>query len=524
MFDLGDIVTLVSFLVIKPTLILLLTFWLVRQFARDSAAAQFYCLSLGLVALLGLPLGTLLLPAIEIAVLPSLPGWSPATPWSGGVVVVTAVLAVYLLGLFWVLFYVAGGVFMVNRQYRRCLPCRDRHTLAQVEEIRVALAITRPLAVVVAPALHTPQVWGWWRPVLMIPPALCIWSTERRRRVLIHELAHIKRNDWLVLMTTRLVCALFWFIPLTWIAARRLQTMAEVACDDQVVAMAGRRLDYAEDLVSMVKQARRQAHSDVVLAAAAPSQLADRIRALLDGARDRSHFSVANRTWLCLLGLATLLPLSSLQATVLPEAVNRARSYLVQPLVPVDLPPVTASRDRAASVDGDDLAILKAQLVDRRQPPAAMEQLVVFAELPPALPQDWVEGIDVALPGTTLRQAEVQIRGYMPLVTVTPVYPQRARRRGIEGQVIVQFTISPQGRVAQPRIVVSQPARVFDRAVLKALQGFRFRPYYSEGEPLAISGVTETFTFRLSEPEPAGQHRRRPAFSGPTQIVRADSG
>ncbi|TQV85632.1 M56 family metallopeptidase [Exilibacterium tricleocarpae] len=521
MFDLGDIVTLVSFLVIKPTLILLLIFWLLKQFTYDSAAAQFYCLSLGMLALLGLPLAAALMPAIEVAVLPAHnPAWTLAGPLSGTTAVLAGLLAIYLLGVFWVLFYTASGVLMVYRRGRGCPPCRDRHTLALIDELRAALGIGRPVAVVVVPSLHTPQVWGWRRPLLLIPPALTIWPAERQRRVLIHELAHVQRHDWALLMLTKLVCALFWFLPLTWLAGRRLQAMAELACDDRVVELAGRRLDYAEDLISMVKHARRQAHSDVVLSAAAPSQLADRIRALLDGARDRGHCSTASRIGLWLLVLALLLPLSSLQATSLPDAVARVKHYLVQPvsLAAAHADLETVDKPATESPATIDLAAMKAGLQVDSPPP--MEQLLVVARQAPEQREDWVAGIAQPLLAP-VQHAEVQILGYMPLVTVTPIYPERARRRGLEGRVIVQFTISPQGRVEQPRILVSQPGRVFDRAVLRALRGFRFRPYRIEGEPVAVTGVTETFIFRLTEPENPQRRRHPPPFAGPTQIARA---
>ncbi len=85
----------------------------------------------------------------------------------------------------------------------------------------------------------------------------------------------------------------------------------------------------------------------------------------------------------------------------------------------------------------------------------------------------------------------------LPVVKVRPVYPQRALSRGIEGHVLVQFTIDALGRVVDARVVEAQPAGIFDHAALQAVERFRYKPRVVNGEPTAVSGVRHLISFAL---------------------------
>ncbi len=130
--------------------------------------------------------------------------------------------------------------------------------------------------------ITVPMVWGVFRPVILLPIGADNWQTERLRAVLFHELAHIKRRDWVMQMIAQVVCAVYWFNPLVWFAARWMRIEAEQACDDQVLNAGYQPTDYAQHLLDIVRNVNVASFaSRAAVAMACPSKIEERLRTVL---------------------------------------------------------------------------------------------------------------------------------------------------------------------------------------------------------------------------------------------------
>ena len=92
-----------------------------------------------------------------------------------------------------------------------------------------------------------------------------------------------------------------------------------------------------------------------------------------------------------------------------------------------------------------------------------------------------------AAPSMALNEPEI-------VEAVAPDFPRAAERRGIEGHVVVRYNVSPEGAIADIEVVEATPAGVFERAVMQALEGWR---YVSSAE--ATEGVERRFDFAFAD-------------------------
>lgn len=85
----------------------------------------------------------------------------------------------------------------------------------------------------------------------------------------------------------------------------------------------------------------------------------------------------------------------------------------------------------------------------------------------------------------------------IPLVRIKPIYPVRAANRRIEGWVKIEFTITKEGTVKDAIVVASQPESIFNRAALKAIKRWKFKPHIIAGDAYEQRAV-QTLKFNLS--------------------------
>ena len=121
------------------------------------------------------------------------------------------------------------------------------------EEISRDYRLRRPVTLLQSSHPSLLVTWGLARPKVILPSAADAWTEERARVVLSHELAHIRRGDWIVQLSAELLRAFYWFNPLLWVACRRLRLESEHACDDEVMRRGFDGTDYATHLIELAR-------------------------------------------------------------------------------------------------------------------------------------------------------------------------------------------------------------------------------------------------------------------------------
>lgn len=158
-------------------------------------------------------------------------------------------------------------------------------------------------------------------PTVVLPAAAESWSDDRRRAVLLHELAHVKRHDLVGHTLGRVACALYWFHPLVWTAAKHLRAESEKACDDLVLSCGARPSEYAQHLLDMVTSVRAHGAPVMALPMARKKEFEGRMLAILDPAIRRASPGRAQSAAV----IATLGVLSLTVAAVSPASAHPPR-------------------------------------------------------------------------------------------------------------------------------------------------------------------------------------------------------
>ena len=206
------------------------------------------------------------------------------------------------------------SALVVRGLVRRSEPLDDQSWLTPLYEVSDRLGLDEPPRLLMSRDAKMPFACGLATPTIVLPAECEGWTHERRLAVLLHELAHVRRRDLLGHTLGRLVCAMYWFHPLAWTAARQLRAESERACDDLALACGTRATDYAEHLLDIVTSVRREATPMVALAMARRKEFEGRMLAILDPELRHSTPSRAQSATL----IGTLALLSIVVGAVVP--------------------------------------------------------------------------------------------------------------------------------------------------------------------------------------------------------------
>lgn len=493
---------------IKPALLLSIMMMLWLLVRNKSAALQHFVLSVGLLGMLLLPLLASIAPVIPFNFDLSrlITHWFPLDYFSSLSTLLEqgltqtqwlVVAALYLLPATSLLFYLLLGVIGLWQQQKSAQKITDPELLAQATVLRELADVQRPVQLLTAPDVKSPYTWGLFRPVIVLPRAVLLWDEDKRVSVLMHELGHIARWDWLISLLVKITCAFFWFLLPIWWVAHQLFLQAEIACDDYIYKLRDKHLSYAKNLLAFATLEGNHSVDDSAMYMRGHSDIHQRILAVLD--KQRPHHSVATESaqYYVLIGALLLCIFAGVQWIPLRAQMNASVDNVLKIQWEDKQDALRHNTEVRSEIFSWALVqSLKPVLSDAPSPLEIIEQVHVAAVKPDKTELAELSGIELGSP-SVLPIPRIQVEGFLPIKLVTPVYPARALSKGVEGWVEVEFTIDTTGHIINPRIIDRSPSRVFDHSVLTALKKSHYRPQVIDGQPIVVQGVTELFRFTL---------------------------
>jgi beta-lactamase regulating signal transducer with metallopeptidase domain len=315
--------------------------------AGASAAARHMAWLFGIAALLALPVLAYVVPDLRLPLLPAEAATSAAGPppaasaapfvppepvatglpiggsWS------LVLLLVYALGAAIPLLRLVVGRRMLRRLWGRARTATDPAWERMVARISSEMGLSRRVELRIARGPAVPMTWGTLAPKVLLPAEAAEWPPERRRMVLLHELAHVARFDSLSRSAASLACAIYWFHPGAWLAARQMRMEQEQAADDRVLMGGGSPQAYALSLLELAGGAGARPRFEQAAAMAGMDQLERRLVAITSAARRKrpGAFFLSSSALLAALGtlvVAAGVPVSASTTPIAPMRAKRA--------------------------------------------------------------------------------------------------------------------------------------------------------------------------------------------------------
>lgn len=389
----------------------------------------------------------------------------------------------------------------------------------RLQKFTKLLNITRSVELKFSATISSPLSYGLFRPKVLFPTQALHWEPSVLDDILVHELSHIKRLDWLSMLFVYLVASFFWINPLVWIAKRKLNEEAENSCDSAVLLHGQTETVYAENLLNIAKRIRQESAPPLLAQMMLDNSLLPiRINRILesDMAKATSHkYFFAPVSILAIVisfGSATTQVLAAdSQARSAPEANSKnEQSFLptvnVAPQYP--FPAAYAGVEGWAlaefnispegSVVQDSVQIVDAnpsEIFDKASIRAAKKFEFAFTE--GNAPRE-IKGVQYLFRfelGEDDRNSIV--RDYDPISGDVAVYPRQAADDEIEGNVWLVFTVTSEGR-AEDVIVKYSSDEVFNRSAIAAAQTLRFEPRLENNQAVDVARVQYLYKYSLN--------------------------
>jgi beta-lactamase regulating signal transducer with metallopeptidase domain len=326
---------------------------------RDSASARYIAGIVTLAAMLAAPVATTMwivahrdvsiattTSAAELSAVPASsvllvtkagPVAVPIAPIAPAVSLTALVLLIWTMGVVALSVRLLGGWITARRVARRVMQPAAPEVQAMVSRLGARLNLRRIVRVVESASVRVPIMIGWLKPVVILPTAVASGFTpDQVEALIVHELAHVRRHDYLVnLLQTMVETALFYH-PAVWWVSKRVRTERELCCDDVAVTICD-RLVYARALSDLAEIAAPH-----LAMAASNGSLVDRVRRILGRP---SEESTSGAGWVPVFVILTLV--APVLSAPKPQSVATGATTATQ--APTAATPATATTVSSAT-------------------------------------------------------------------------------------------------------------------------------------------------------------------------------
>lgn len=426
------------------------------------------------------------------------------------------------------------------------------------QRLKEKLGVHQAVRVLQSGRVTVPTVVGWLKPAILLPISVLARLPEDQLEMIIaHELGHIRRHDYLFNLLQIIIETLFFYHPAMRWMSRQVRQEREHCCDDVVLSHCESPVLYARALANL--EILRAPLPGMALSASG-GDLVYRVKRIVQSELPGSQSGFAQL--IVMLGIATMVAVSAQQGLEIrrhlmeksissqqvrqPEwQTDTSRSgwvagvsdYATSRLVesarrrtePPQLPHVqTLPESRESVLRAHQVVVTKQaaplpelplafDFQDRDDPvhgftPAGsgsefglpvdinVEGLLAYVPAPDEAADTGREELPLSANGVT------ESFSLTPQFTVAPVYPFKARRKRMEGQVRLEFSINPSGRPSDIRVVESTPSDVFDESAVRALEKWKFDPNDVREEN---GRLYQVFDFAMDDRGPVVPKRER---------------
>jgi TonB family protein len=363
--------------------------------------------------------------------------------WTGTVIlkIINLFGMIWGIGLLFMLFRFGMGAISIRSLKRGMAPVCDPRITAALKSAQDKFPKQHRIQVFTSPKAPYPMAVGIIKPFILIPERLLHkWNDNQIQGILLHELSHIHHHDLIIGILQRFVTALNWWNPLAYALSTSYSRAREEISDNHVLLQNDSK-EYAECLIYLAERATLWKRLSVSVGLASPHiPLKDRVKHILS--KERIMETNLKKSTVMVMVVTAFLLVATIAGSRLMFATTKP----------------------ATTIEKVDVALPNVQEQDKKD-------------------QDKETDADV---GKDVKPPKL-------IKKVEPVYPDEAKKAGIEGTVTVEATTDDKGRVQKVKVLKSIPE--LDQAAVDAVKQWVYEPMVIDGKP---HGVVFTIACRFS--------------------------